>query len=122
MWALLSPGLGAPILVVRNDVTFLGRSLRLSAALLPSILLFVVVKDHLDGVRQIRLLYLMCSTISSDTSVEIPTEARKATTAVVRGDQESVRRGDPKRTASALIIARPISEKYDGSGRTSPAR
>jgi hypothetical protein len=38
--------------LVSEDI---GRSLRLSAALVPSILLFVLVKDHLDGVRQIRL-------------------------------------------------------------------
>jgi O-antigen ligase len=42
----------------------IGRSLRLSAALVPSILVFVLVKDHLDGVQQIRLLYLMCSTVA----------------------------------------------------------
>jgi O-antigen ligase len=47
--------------LVSEDI---GRSLRLSAALLPSILLFVLVKDHLEGLRQIRLLYLMCSTVA----------------------------------------------------------
>src|SRR5438105_1928642 len=36
--------------VVSEDI---GRSLRLSAALLPSILLFVLVRDHLEGLRQI---------------------------------------------------------------------
>jgi O-antigen ligase len=47
--------------LVSEDI---GRSLRLSGALVPSILLFVLVKDYLDGVRQIRLLYLMCSTVA----------------------------------------------------------
>jgi O-antigen ligase len=47
--------------LVSEDI---GRSLRLSAALLPSILLFVLVKDHLEGLRQIRLLYLMCSAVA----------------------------------------------------------
>jgi hypothetical protein len=47
--------------LVSEDV---GRSLRLSAALLPSILLFALVKDQLESLRQIRLLYLMCSAVA----------------------------------------------------------
>jgi O-antigen ligase len=47
--------------VVSEDI---GRSVRLSAALLPGILLFMIAGEHLEGVRQIRLLYLTCSVVA----------------------------------------------------------
>jgi O-antigen ligase len=47
--------------LVSEDI---GRSLRLSAALLPGILLFILVADHLEGLRQIRLLYLSYSAVA----------------------------------------------------------
>jgi O-antigen ligase len=47
--------------LVSEDI---GRSVRLSAALLPGTLLFVVVGEHLEGVRQIRLLYFACSVVA----------------------------------------------------------
>jgi O-antigen ligase len=47
--------------LVSEDI---GRSLRLSAALLPGILMFVLITDYFDGVQQIRLLYLTCSVVA----------------------------------------------------------
>jgi O-antigen ligase len=47
--------------LVSEDI---GRSMRLSAPLLPSLLLFVLVADHLEDLRHIRLLYLACSVVA----------------------------------------------------------
>src|SRR5687767_7203897 len=41
-----------------------GRSVRLSAPLLPAALLFVVMAAHSEGPRDVRLLYLVLSAIS----------------------------------------------------------
>jgi O-antigen ligase len=42
----------------------LGRSVRLSAALLPGILLFLVIADHFEGLWELRLLYVTCSAVA----------------------------------------------------------
>jgi O-antigen ligase len=55
LFFLASAGLST---LVSEDI---GRSIRLSAPLLPAILLFMVIRDHLEGPPQIRLLYLTCS-------------------------------------------------------------
>jgi len=42
----------------------IGRSMRLSASLLPGTLLFFVVADHLDDIRDMRLLYMTFSIVA----------------------------------------------------------
>ncbi len=42
----------------------IGRSVRLSAALLPGILLFFLVADHFEGIRHTRLLYMTFSMVA----------------------------------------------------------
>jgi O-antigen ligase len=42
----------------------LSRSMRLSAALLPGLLLFVIVADHFEDLREIRLLYVTVSVVA----------------------------------------------------------
>jgi hypothetical protein len=60
--------------------------------------------------------------ISSETRVDTPTEARKTSMVMVRGDQAGARWRDPQRIASALMSASIITERCHGSGRTNPER
>jgi hypothetical protein len=54
--------------LVSEDI---GRSMRLSAAFLPGILLFMVVADHFEGLREIRLLYVTFSAIALALAVVV---------------------------------------------------
>jgi cyanate permease len=54
--ALFLITMGLPILLSED----MGRSLRLSASLLPALLLFFLITEHFTGVTEIRRLYLSC--------------------------------------------------------------
>jgi hypothetical protein len=72
------PPLSLPVLgfVVATGVTILGsadvgRSLHLSAALLPALLLFVLIADHFPDLHATRLLYLTCCAVSLGLSAAL---------------------------------------------------
>jgi O-antigen ligase len=41
----------------------IGRSIRLGASLLPALLLFFLIAQHVDGVRDVRIMFLTCSVV-----------------------------------------------------------
>jgi hypothetical protein len=62
---LLATGLS---LLVSDDI---GRSLRLSASLLPALLLSLLITEYFQNTKDIRLLYLACSTVSLGLAIAL---------------------------------------------------